>query len=139
MENQLMTTTAEAEAVQPAPSRSDRIVVAITEAIIASQEEERRRKHRYAWVDTNATLEALAEVAARIAFQTKIAVTAADGREFAKEHTDRIGLSLKALRKSRDKHPFAQLWGSGAYWTQMPGERAWMSEFPVAADPHERV
>lgn len=50
----------------PAPTRADKIVVAITEAIIAAQRNP--GSSSTACVDTTTTLEALAEVAARIAY-----------------------------------------------------------------------
>ena len=62
----------------PAATRPDKIVVAITEAIVAAQSGAEEGSS-VAWVDTTATLEALAEVAARSAFHTKIAVTPVDG------------------------------------------------------------
>jgi hypothetical protein len=89
-------------------------------------------------VDTTATLEALAEVAARIAFQTKIAVTAVDGGEFAEWVADRIGQNFNALRKSRDKHPFAPV-HSSSRWYGTAKEGKWMTEFSVAVDPQERI
>jgi hypothetical protein len=92
------------------PTRADKIVVAVTQAIIAAQ----RGGHEStptAWVDTTATLEALAVVAARIALQIKIAVTTADGGEFAEWIADRIHQNFNALRKTHDKHPFAPLGG----------------------------
>ena len=88
-------------------------------------------------MDTTATLEALAEVAARIALQTKIAVTTADGGEFAAWIADRIHQNFKALRKSRDKHPFAPL-GGASRW-HGAAKAAWMTGFAVAIDSHERI
>ena len=73
----------------PARARADKIIVAITEAIIAAQRNPGESSST-AWVNTTATLEALAEVAARIALQTKIAVTTADGGEFAEWIADKI-------------------------------------------------
>ena len=84
-----------------------------------------------------ATLEALAEVAARIALQTKIAVTTADGGEFAEWIADRIHQNFNALRKSHDKHPFAPLEGASRW--QGAGKEAWMTGFAVAIDSHERI
>ena len=95
-----------AAAAPPAPTRTDEIVVAITEAIIAAQRNP--GSSSTAWVDTTATLEALAEVAARIAFQTKVADTAAKGATFAEKHAVVVGRTLEALRKSGDQHPFAR-------------------------------
>ncbi len=120
----------------PARARADKIIVAITEAIIAAQRNPGESSST-AWVNTTATLEALAEVAARIALQTKIAVTTADGGEFAEWIADRIGQNFNALRKSHDKHPFAPL-GGASRW-QGEGKEAWMTGFVVAADPHERI
>jgi hypothetical protein len=54
--------------------RADKITVAITEAIIASQRDDEHPSLSY--VETDTTLKALAVVAARIAFETKIADTA---------------------------------------------------------------
>ena len=54
--------------------RADKITVAITEAIIASQRDDEHPS--FAYVETDTTLKALAVVAARIAFETKIADTA---------------------------------------------------------------
>ena len=119
-----------------ARARADKIIVAITEAIVAAQRNPGESSST-AWVNTTATLEALAEVAARIAFQTKIAVTAADGGEFAEWVADRIGQNFKALRKSRDKHPFAPL-GGASRWHGADKE-AWMTGFVVAVDAHERI
>ena len=87
--------------------RADQITVAITEAIIASQ---RDREHpSFAYVETDTTLKALAVVAARIAFETKIADTAAKGAAFAEKHAEMVGQTLEALRKSGDEHPFARV------------------------------
>lgn len=86
--------------------RADKITVAITEAIIVSQ-----RDHEYpsfAYVETDTTLKALAVVAARIAFETKIADTPAKGATFAEKHAEMVGQTLEALRKSGDQHPFAR-------------------------------
>ena len=120
----------------PAPTRADKIVVAITEAIIVAQRNP--GSSSTAWVDTTATLEALAEVAARIAFQTKIAVTAVDGGEFADWVTDRIGQNFKALRKSHEKHPFAPV-HSSSRWYRTAKEGKWMTAFSVAVDPQKRI
>ena len=87
--------------------RADQITVAITEAIIASQ---RDHEHpSFAYVETDTTLKALAVVAARIAFETKIADTAAKGAAFAEKHAAMVGHTLEALRKSGDQHPFARV------------------------------
>jgi hypothetical protein len=51
----------------------------------------------------------LAEVAARIAFETKIADTAVKGATFAAKHAEVVGQTLEALRKSGDQHPFARV------------------------------
>jgi hypothetical protein len=64
--------------------RADKITVAITEAIIASQRDDEHPSLSY--VETDTTLKALAVVAARIAFETKIADTAAKGATFAEKH-----------------------------------------------------
>jgi hypothetical protein len=120
----------------PAPTRADKIIVAITEAIVAAQRNP--GSSSTAWVDTTATLEALAEVAARIAFQTKIAVTTADGGEFAEWIADRIGQNFKALRKTRDKHSFAPV-HSSSRWYGTAKEGKWMTAFSVAVNPQERI
>jgi hypothetical protein len=120
----------------PVATRADKIVVAITEAVIAAQRNP--ESSSTAWVDTTATLEALAEVAARIAFQTKIAVTAVDGCEFAEWVADRIGRNFKALRKSRDKHSFAPV-HSSSRWYGTAKEGKWMTAFSVAVNPDERI
>jgi hypothetical protein len=87
--------------------RADKITVAITEAIIASQ---RDHEHpSFAYVETDTTLKALAVVAARIAFETKIADTAVKGATFAAKHAELVGYTLEALRKSGDQHPFARV------------------------------
>jgi hypothetical protein len=87
--------------------RADKITVAITEAIIVSQ---RDHEHpSFAYVETDTTLKALAVVAARIAFETKIADTAAKGATFAEKHAEMVGQTLEALRKSGDQHPFARV------------------------------
>jgi hypothetical protein len=125
-----------AAVASPAPTRADKIAAAITEAIIAVQRSP--GSSSTAWVDTTATLEALAEVAARIAFQTKIAVTAADGGEFAEWVADRIHQKFRALRKSRDKHPFAPVHSSSRWYGTAKG-RKWMTAFSVAVDPQERI
>jgi hypothetical protein len=119
-----------------APTRADKIVAAITQAIVTAQKGG-QESSSVAWVDTTATLEALAEVAARIAFQTKIAVTTADGGEFAEWVADRIGQNFKALRKSRDKHPFAPVGGASRWYGA--AKAAWMTGFAVAVDPQERI
>ena len=93
-----------AAVASPAPTRADKIAAAITEAIIAVQRSP--GSSSTAWVDTTATLEAMAEVAARIAFQTQIAVTAADGGEFAEWVADRIHQNFRALRKSSRQASF---------------------------------
>jgi hypothetical protein len=88
-------------------TRADKITVAITEAIIASQ---RDHEHpSFAYVETDTTLKALAVVAARIAFETKIADTAVKGATFAAKHAELVGQTLEALRKSGDQHPFARV------------------------------
>ena len=87
--------------------RADKITVAITEAIIASQRDDEHPS--FAYVETDITLEALAVVAARIAFETKIADTAAKGATFAEQHAEMVGQTFKALRKSGDQHPFARV------------------------------
>ena len=80
--------------------RADKITVAITEAIIASQ---RDYEHpSFAYVETDTTLKALAVVTARIAFETKSAT-------FAEKHAAMVGHTLEALRKSGDEHPFARV------------------------------
>ena len=77
--------------------RADKITVAITEAIIVSQ---RDHEHpSFAYVETDTTLKALAVVAARIAFETKIADSAAKGATFAEKHAEMVGQTLEALRK----------------------------------------
>ena len=87
--------------------RADKITVAITEAIIASQRDDEHPS--FAYVETDTTLKALAEVAARIAFETKIADTAVKGATFAAKHAELVGQTLEALRKSGDQHPFARV------------------------------
>ena len=122
------------------PTRANKIVDAITEAIIASQggwSSSGEESANYASVETTDTLEALAEVAARIAFQTKIAVTAHSGNAFAGEHADRISRNLKALRKIGDKQPFAPSGLGGSSWRKTE-QGDWMTGFMVAVDPHER-
>ena len=87
--------------------RADKITVAITEAIIASQ-----RDHEHpslAYVETDPTLKALAVVAARIAFETKIADTTVKGATFAAKHAEIVSHTLEAIRKSGDEHPFARV------------------------------
>ncbi len=91
---------------------------------------EPRRKLVHRFGNTTATLEALTEVAARIALQTKIAVTTADGGEFAEWIPDRIHQNFNALRKTHDKHPFAPLEGASRW--QGSGKEAWMTGFAVA-------
>ena len=87
--------------------RADKITVAITEAIIASQRDDEHPS--FAYVETDTTLKALAVVAARIAFETKIADTATKGTTFAEKHAEMVGHTLEALRKSGDQHPFARV------------------------------
>ena len=118
----------------PAP-REPKIAVAITEAIIAAQKNP--ASSATAWVATTATLEGLAEVAARIAYQTKIAVTPADGGEFAEWVADRIGQNLKALRRSRDKS-FRRR-DSSSRWYGTAKEGKWMTAFSVAVNPDQRI
>ena len=89
--------------------RADKIAVAITEAIIASQRDD---EHPSLFTQTDTTLEALAVVAARIAFETKIADTAAKGARVAEQHAEMVGQTLKALRKSGDQHSFARVRGA---------------------------
>ena len=48
-------------------------------------------------------------VAARIAFETKIADTAGTGATFAEKHAAMVGQTLHALRKSGEQHPFARV------------------------------
>ena len=86
--------------------RADKITVAITEAIIASQ---RDHEHpSFAYVETDTTLKALAVVAARIAFETKIADTTVKGATFAAGHA-RWSAILSKLPEERDEHPFARV------------------------------
>jgi hypothetical protein len=113
--------------------RADKITVAITEAIIASQRDDEHPS--FAYVETDTTLKALAVVAARIAFETKIADTAAMGATFAKKHAEMVGQTLEALRKSGDQHPFARVWGASRW--QGVAKEEWMPEFGMAVDPHE--
>ena len=87
--------------------RADKITVAITEAIIASQRDDEHPS--FAYVETDTTLKALAVVAARIAFETKIADTAVKGATFAAKHAELVGQTLEALRESGDQHPFARV------------------------------
>jgi hypothetical protein len=87
--------------------RADKITVAITEAKIASQRDDEHPSFSY--VETDTTLKALAVVAARIAFETKIAYTAAKGATFAERHAEMVGQALEARRKSGDQHPFARV------------------------------
>jgi hypothetical protein len=112
-----------------APTRADKIIVAITEAIIASQRDDEHPS--LAYVETDTTLKALAEVAARIAFETKIAETAAKGAKFAEQHAEEVGRTLEALRKSGDKHAFARVRRNHAH--------AWMFGYRVAVDPHGQI
>jgi hypothetical protein len=93
--------------------RADKIAVAITEAIIASQRDDEHSSFSY--VETDTTLKALAVVAARIAFETKIADTAATGSTFAEKHAVMVGQTLEALRKSGEQHPFARVQHDQAY------------------------
>ena len=86
--------------------RADKITVAITEAIIASQRDNDHPSLSY--VETDTTLKALVVVAARIAFEAKIADTAAKGATFAEKHAMVVGRTLEALQKSGDQHPFAR-------------------------------
>ena len=79
--------------------RADKITVAITEARIVSQ-----RDHEHpslAYVETDTTLEALAVVAARIAFETKIADTAAKGATFAEQHAEMVGQNSQSAPEER--------------------------------------
>jgi hypothetical protein len=80
----------EAESEQSDRARTEKIVAAITQAIIAAQRDD-EDDPSLAYVFTDTTLAALAEVAARIAFQTKVADTAAKGAKFAEGHADKIG------------------------------------------------
>jgi hypothetical protein len=93
--------------------RADKITVAITEAIIASQRDDHHPS--LSCVETDTTLKALAVVAARIAFETKIADTAVKGATFAEKHAAVVGRTLEALRKSGDQHPFARVQHDHAY------------------------
>ena len=86
--------------------RADKITVAITEAIIDSQRD--LENPSFAYVETDTTLEALAVVAARIAFETRIADTGAKGATFAERHAEMVGQTLEAPRKSGEQHPFAR-------------------------------
>jgi hypothetical protein len=113
--------------------RADKITVAITEAIIASQ---RDHEHpSFAYVETDTTLKALAVVAARIAFETKIADTATNGTTFAEKHAEMVGHTLEALRKSGEQHPFARV-RDGSGWEGAAKEE-WMTRFGMAVGPHE--
>jgi hypothetical protein len=87
--------------------RADKIAVAIAEAIIVLQRDHEHQS--FAYVETDTTLKALAVVAARIAFETKIADSAAKGAAFAEKHAEMVGQTLEALRKSGDEHPFARV------------------------------
>src|ERR1700733_10815740 len=96
--------------------RADRITIAITEAIIVSQ---RDHEHpSFAYVETDTTLKALAVVAARIAFETKIADTAAKGAAFAEKHAEMVSHTLEALLKSGVQHPFARVQHNHAAWEE---------------------
>ena len=86
--------------------RADRIIVAIIEAIASQRDDEHPS---FAYVETDTTLKALAVVAARIAFETKIADTAVKSATFAEKHAEMVGQTLEALRKSGDEHPFARM------------------------------
>jgi hypothetical protein len=115
--------------------RADKITAALTEAIIASQ---RDNEHpSFAYVETDTTLKALAVVAARIAFETKIADTAAKGATFTKKHAAMVGQTLEALRESGDEHPFARLQG-GSQW-QGAAKEEWMTGFGMTVDPGEQT
>ena len=61
-------------------------------------------------------------VAARIAFETKIADTAAKGATFAEKHAEMVGRTLEALRKSGDEHPFARVQHNHAAWRERLSE-----------------
>ncbi len=115
--------------------RADKITVAITEAIIASQRDDEHPSLSY--VETDTTLRALAMVAARIAFETNIADTAAKGATFAEKHAEMVGRTLEALRKSGDQHPFARVRGASP-WQGAPKEE-WMTKFGTGIDPQERA
>ena len=115
--------------------RADKITVAITEAIIASQRDDEHPS--FAYVQTDTTLKALAVVAARIAFETKIADTAVMGATFAEKHAEMVGQTLEALRKSGDQHPFARVRGASRW--QGAAKEEWMPEFGMAVDPRERT
>ena len=52
-------------------------------------------------LETDTTLKALAVVAARIAFETKIADTAPKGRTFAEKHAETVGHTLEAPPEER--------------------------------------
>jgi hypothetical protein len=109
--------------------------VAITEATIASQRNDEHPSLFY--IETDTTLKALAVVAARIAFETNIADTAAKGATFAEKHAEMVGQTLEALRKSGDEHPFARVWGASRW--QGAAEEEWMTGFGMAVDPQERT
>ena len=123
----------------PADAPPDRpegkIIAAITEGIVAAQRDE--EDPFSAFVDTTATLHALAEVAARIAFQAKFADTAAKGVKFAEEHVVMIRRTLRALRKRGDEHPFARV--RQAHVRRTPERGTWTFGFRMAIDPHERL
>jgi hypothetical protein len=113
----------------------DKIIAAITEAIVAAQRDDEDPSS--AFVDTTATLHALAEVAARIAFQAKFADTAGKGAKFAEEHLVMIRRILRALRKRGDEHPFARV--RQAHVRATPERGTWTFGFRMAIDPHERL
>ena len=91
----------------------------------------------FAYVETDTTLKALAMVAARIAFETNIADTAAKGATFAEKHAEMVGQTLEALRKSGDQHPFARVRGASR-WQGAAKEES-MTELGTAVDPQERA
>jgi hypothetical protein len=122
--------------VDALPDRSeDKIIAAITEAIVAAQRDDEDPSS--AFVDTTATLHALVEVAARIAFQAKFADTAGKGAWFAEEHVVMIRRTLNALRKRGDEHPFARV--RQAHLRATPERGTWTFGFRMAIDPHERL
>jgi hypothetical protein len=122
--------------VDALPDRSeDKIIAAITEAIVAAQRDDEDPSS--AFVDTTATLHALVEVAARIAFQAKFADTATKGARFAEEHVVMIRRTLNALRKRGDEHPFARV--RQAHLRATPERGTWTFGFRMAIDPHERL
>ena len=55
----------------------------------------------FAYVETDATLKALAEVAAGIAFETKIADTAVKGATFAAKHAEVVGQTSRSAPEER--------------------------------------